>query len=266
MTFMRSLRSSVEQSARNLLYGSKLFFPVRRTYQRLVDPQKWQFWQGMMTFYAPFIRPGDLVFDVGANVGTYSQVFLQMDATVVAIEPNDDCCASLLQLAKLAPRSMFLERVALGDRVGTAEFHVSDQTGLSTMNDQWSEVAGRSTVYGGAKWVATRTVPIVTLDSLAKKYGVPSFIKIDVEGYEDHVLTGMSFLPGGISFEFHPSMLNVALNCLRLRHLAENYLFNYNLGETAHPELTEWVDAKAMCELLSGLDCEFGDILAHRRG
>ena len=263
MTFMRSVQSNAERYARNLLYGSKLFFPLRRTYQRLFNPEKWQFWQGMMSFYAPLISPGDLVFDVGANMGTYSQVFLQMGATVVAIEPNDDCSGSLLQLARLAPRRMSIERVALGDRVGTAEFHVCDQTGLSTMNDQWLEVAGRSKIYGGAKWVATRTVPVVTLDSLAEKYGVPSFIKIDVEGYEDHVLSGMSFLPRGIRFEFHSSMLNVALNCLGI--LAENYLFNYNVGETAHPELAEWLDVKAMRPVVSGLDCEFGDILARRR-
>jgi FkbM family methyltransferase len=265
MRLVKYLRSGAERSARSLLSGSRLFFPLRRVYQQAFRPEKWQFWKDMMSFYGPFFGAGDLVFDVGANVGTFSQIFLQMGAKVIAVEPNEDCHARLLELTRPASKRMFIEKVALGDRIGTAELHACDHTGLSTINDEWRGVASRSETYGSARWTAKRTVPLFTLDSLAEKYGVPRFIKIDVEGYEDRVLLGMSFLPGGISFEFHPSMLSVAANCLSLPTLAKNYAFNYTVGESSRPELASWVDATAMRGVVSGLKCEFGDILARRR-
>jgi FkbM family methyltransferase len=218
----------------------------------------------MMNFYAPFLGPGDLVFDVGANFGTYCQVFLQMGASVIAIEPNQDCSQSLERLQRSFPKRLFIEKAAVGDHLGTAAFHVSSQTGLTTMTLEWISVAKQSDLYGGAKWNDQRKVPMATLDALAQKYGTPRFIKIDVEGFGDHVLSGMSFLPEGISFEFHPSMLAVARKCLSFG-FCQHYIFNYTVGENSHPELAEWVDAKAMQDVVAGLDCEFGDILARKR-
>ncbi|MBP8273948.1 MAG: hypothetical protein KAY59_05920, partial [Acidobacteria bacterium] len=42
-------------------------------------------------FYRPFISPSDLVFDVGANLGTHSMCFRALGARVVAFEPQPHC-------------------------------------------------------------------------------------------------------------------------------------------------------------------------------
>lgn len=39
-------------------------------------------------FYSQFLSPGDLVFDIGANVGVYTEVFSSLGSRVVAVEPN----------------------------------------------------------------------------------------------------------------------------------------------------------------------------------
>src|ERR1700752_1975766 len=45
----------------------------------------------MAEFYRSIIRPGDLVIDVGANVGVLSSVFARLGGRVIAVEPNADC-------------------------------------------------------------------------------------------------------------------------------------------------------------------------------
>ena len=57
-------------------------------------------------------------------------------------------------------------------------------------------------------------VPITTLDSLIARHGVPTFIKIDVEGFEFEVLVGLSRPINAISFEFTTIQRDVALDCV----------------------------------------------------
>ena len=45
-------------------------------------------------------------------------------------------------------------------------------------------------------------MPVTTLDRLIAQHGVPSFIKIDVEGFEDQVLAGLTHPVPALSFEF----------------------------------------------------------------
>ena len=68
-------RDKLEKSARKLLYGSALFFPLRSAYQNVFSRQKLLVRRKTRDFYARFVRRGDLVFDVGANVGSYWRSF-----------------------------------------------------------------------------------------------------------------------------------------------------------------------------------------------
>src|SRR4051794_16322556 len=45
--------------------------------------------------YRQFVRPGDLVFDIGANRGGKCAAFLRLGARVVAVEPNPGCVTAL---------------------------------------------------------------------------------------------------------------------------------------------------------------------------
>jgi hypothetical protein len=63
-------------------------------------------------------------------------------------------------------------------------------------------------VYAGA-WAETITVAVVTLDDLIERHGVPTYIKIDTEGWDAHVLAGLSEPVPFFSFEYVPEAAHV---------------------------------------------------------
>jgi hypothetical protein len=65
------------------------------------------------------------------------------------------------------------------------------------------------------EWPYRVVVPVTTLDALIDEYGESCFIKIDVEGYEAHVLAGLSRPVQALVFEFQHALPDVREGCLR---------------------------------------------------
>jgi FkbM family methyltransferase len=149
-------------------------------------------------FYRSFIAPGDLVFDVGANVGIWTRLLLDVRARVVAIEP---------QPGVFREWDAIHEPVAVGKECGEAQLRLTRDphiSGLATLSDEWPDLLTRSgRVHEGA-WAKTITVPVLTLDDLIAKHGVPTYIKIDTEGWDAHVLAGLTKPVPYLSFEYVP--------------------------------------------------------------
>jgi FkbM family methyltransferase len=155
-------------------------------------------------FYRAFIAPGDLVFDVGANFGVWTRLLLDVGARVIAIEPQPGIFTE--------PRAV-LEPVAVGRSSGECELRVKRDpgiSGLSTLSAEWPDLLTESgRVYEGA-WAGTIPVRVTTLDELIDKHGVPTYIKIDTEGWDAEALAGLSHAVAHVSFEFVPEAAHVA--------------------------------------------------------
>jgi FkbM family methyltransferase len=259
---MREAKRKIQTSVRTRLYGSPLFFPVRTAYQCFFDRPKLIDRTRMRAFYAPFVRRGDLVFDVGAHFGKYAECFTSLGAKVVAIEPNPNCCRTLGQLAR--SRSIHVEHCAVGDQPGNLKLHICvEYPSLSTVATEWYEAAKSSPLqHGNAHWQEPIEVHVVTLDQLAHRYGIPTFVKIDVEGFDDHVLRGMSFQPQALSFEFNREVPEVALRCLEAPALATGYEFNYTCDTKLACE--QWIGADKLRTKIFKAQRYFGDVLARR--
>lgn len=216
---------------------------------------------GEARFYSQLIEAGDLVFDVGANVGIKTQVFVVLGASVVAVEPLP---AALIELQAVFGRrpDVVIVAKALGARRGTARMHISTvQSGLSTMSERW--------IRGGRHpreiWTKEEVVEVVTLDDLIESHGLPAYCKIDVEGSEAEVLEGLSRAIDVVSFEFHSELAAETDRCLDLLGSLGDYRFNVAVAD---PSLTlaldEWVDAVAVSNFIqSSPDPRFeGEIFA----
>ena len=131
-----------------------------------------------MGFVLHLLRPGDLVADVGANVGVYAVLAAGVaGAEVVAVEPSPAALGHLrdnIRLNDLGGRVAVLPS-AMGESAG--ELRLTARRGA----------ANRVLLPGEAD--AAVRVPVTTLDA-AFPDRAPLLLKLDVEGYEGRVLAG----------------------------------------------------------------------------
>jgi FkbM family methyltransferase len=165
-------------------------------------------------FFRQFAARGDLVFDVGANDGRYTAEMLQNGCRIVAIEPNPALARTLRSRYRVA-----VVEAAVGDGAGVATLHLGTNPVFSTVSAAWMGVARERGLAN--EWTGdTVVVPVVTLDALIERYGVPRYVKIDVEGYEPAVLGGLSLGVDFLSFEVQVPALEMSGPCFdRLERL-----------------------------------------------
>jgi FkbM family methyltransferase len=245
---------------RSALEGTRAFVPVRDLYRRLFHRHVLREAKAMRRFYRQFFRTGDIVFDVGANIGDYAEAFSDLGARVVAIDPNPECADPLQKLARI--RDVKVERCAVGDHPGTATMNLCQFSYFATLNNEFLEQAKGSPDYEKVEWSQQVDVALVTLDQLADRYGLPSFVKIDVEGFEDKVISGMSFRPNSLSFEFSTRSKDIAYRALsRL----DGYEFNAVAGRSFVLLHSQWMSRD---EMISWIDhysqTQYGDIFGRR--
>ncbi len=214
------------------------------------------------TLYGSFLRKGDLVFDVGANMGNRISIFRELKANVVAIEPQPRCCG---YLEKKYP-GLILERLGAAEKVGTATLNISSSDVLSTFSSEWMEKV-QQTRFKNYTWADKIEVPITTLDLLIEKHGLPKFCKIDVEGFELSVLKGLTKPVPAISFEYTvPEQTDVMADCIRqIASISSDYKYNYGIGETMELAKPMYMTSEEMLAHLYSSEFEkssWGDIYA----
>ena len=218
----------------------------------------------MDDFYRPFMRPGDLVFDIGAHVGDRVACFRRLGARVIAVEPQPALVRTLKWIYG-RDRDVVIEAIGVAGRAGTIELRLNlDNPTVSTASAALIEAARAAPTWQGQVWSKRIDVPAATLDDLIARHGRPRFIKIDVEGYEAEVLAGLSQPVEALAFEFTMIQRAVALDCLA--HCARLGYRRYNaaLGESLRYEHSQWRSSEAMQDWIENLPdaANSGDLYA----
>lgn len=170
----------------------------------------------------------DVFLDIGANFGVWTipaAAGAPRLGHVIAIEPAPGpywCLLKNLRLNNCADRCTPVA-VAAGDHVGTTVFRIDTLDPGTGTSHVWS---GDSAVHEptGALWSPEPidiVVPLFTVDALIAAVGSPrpTMVKIDVEGHEGAVLSGMQHTIRDVRrlfVEIHPDRLPPGLSATRL--------------------------------------------------
>ena len=135
------------------------------------------------------VKPTTLI-DVGANVGQFAVAALKLlpTRTVYCFEPQPDCAAKLADNLKGWP-GVTIYNIGLSDICGDQSFHVNSHRHSSSF---LALSPGHREAFPEAVDVATTTIRISTLDAVLDtvEFSPPVLLKVDVQGYEGHVLRG----------------------------------------------------------------------------
>jgi FkbM family methyltransferase len=134
--------------------------------------------------FGRLLRPGEVVLDVGANVGYYSlsaAARVGPGRRVFAFEPGPAAAARLRENAALnGLNNLQVIEAAVADRPGTLRLHLSEDSEAASLFPSATGVA------------ASVEVPVTTLDDFVKQAALPrvDLLKIDAEGAEVGILRG----------------------------------------------------------------------------
>lgn len=232
--------------------------------------------RSLRTYYAPgraalldafhqrFLGAGDLAFDVGAHVGDRSASFRRLGARVVAVEPQPRLRRALRLLFPGDPGITFVPAL-LGAEPGEAVLRLNTANPtVATASQDFIAAADGAAGWEGQVWDAELRLPVTTLDLLIAEHGRPAFAKIDVEGYEESVLAGLTTPLRALSFEFTTIQRDVAARCLARLAALGYRAFNACLGESMAFAHAAPLDAAAMGAWLAALPhaANSGDVYA----
>jgi FkbM family methyltransferase len=237
---------------------------VRELYWNMAGRQQIVAREKQISFYRHLLaemRQGDLIFDVGANEGFKTDLFLRLGARVLAIDP-DETNQSILRerfvKLRLVRKPLVIVDKAVSDK-STVETMWIDGPGsaVNTLSQKWATALkgnkARHT-YGncGLDFARQKTVETTTLEELISAHGVPIFIKIDVEGYELNVIRGLQRPVRYLSFEVNlPEFRPEGLQCVELLgRLATTGIFNYAVDCEQGLALERWLSTDEFLNVL----------------
>jgi FkbM family methyltransferase len=205
--------------------------------------------------------PGDFVLDIGSNNGDFASQIISAGHKVVLVEPNPKL-VTVLRTRFTDPTVATIVPLGVGKSSGTMSLSICDESDkLSTFATHWKE--GRFREYS---WTENVSVSITTIDDLISNFGMPRYIKIDVEGFELEVVSGMNVKAGIVSFEFTNEFVDHAIQIVQLLSNRGYSRFNIAIGENSVFSLQNWVTSAHISSILlnnrsnSGL---WGDVYAN---
>lgn len=160
-----------------------------------------------------------MFFDIGANIGSWALANVDTCEKIICVEASPQTFKRLTEACK-HDKIVLLEYAVCNNNGKDVTFYHAQNDVLSTLNKEW--LTNETSRFHNQQYHEI-TCKSVTIDSLVQQYGVPSLIKIDVEGAEYECVTSLTTKVDTICFEWASELNNITFKCL-------DYL--YTLGFT----------------------------------
>lgn len=202
-------------------------------YQKIRFPKEFRKRQEEPNFYKKFLNrhpsKNKLIFDVGANRGHKSAVFSKLSKRVIAFEPSKKLFDHLQW--RFRDTNVIVLNCALGSEVSEAEmFLVENNEAYNSLKRKHIETTTNSRGIANLETVKREKIKVQVLESFIGEFGVPKYIKIDVEGYEYEVLNGLKTSVPLLSFEANlPEFCSETIKSMEYldKLSAGNYVYNF---------------------------------------
>ncbi len=153
----------------------------------------------------------NLIYDLGAHTGEDTDFYLGKGFRVVAVEANP---ALAQQLHRRFRRQVRDGRLVVIDRAIGVELPPNVKFFVNEAKNDWSAL-DLDTASKGAYDVTEVSVRTIALAELFARYGVPYYLKVDIEGWDlaiAEALAAQPYRPAYVSFEWHETRLIAVLD------------------------------------------------------
>jgi FkbM family methyltransferase len=173
-----------------------------------------------------------LIYDVGAHCGNDTGRYLELGYRVVAIEADPGLCSHL--------HRRFSREIAAGD-LTVLNFGIAECDGelpfyLCSANSEWNSFDPNWACKHGTTSVEAR-IACRRFDSILTQYGVPRFLKVDIEGYDHLCLEALSAdnAPEYVSFECDRDSLAMVARLFDIGYRRFNLVNQFNFTTVSVP-------------------------------
>jgi FkbM family methyltransferase len=262
-----SMQYSLKERAQGLLRSIGLYHRIKSSllydlYWMITDRKLIDNRNAEIEFYRKTLvglKKKDLVFDIGANTGYKTNMFLKLGAQVVAVEPdklNQEILRQSFLNYRLIRKPLAIIGKAVSDKIGWNVMWIHEPgSAMNTLNPKWAESLKTDDTRFGTflRFDSKVEVETTTLEELVRLHGRPFYVKIDVEGHEASVLKGLRSIVPFVSFEINlPQFQQELFQCIELLEgLAPGGHFNYTSEVLRGLTLDEWLLRAAFVNKLS---------------
>tara|TARA_Y100000741_G_C18200315_1_gene537331 strand:+ start:252 stop:983 length:732 start_codon:yes stop_codon:yes gene_type:complete len=135
-----------------------------------------------------------VIFDVGANSGQFGKILREngYKKKIISFEPTKVAHQNLIKSSLNDNLWIIHQRVAIGNENKKVKINVAGNNGESSSVLQMGQTHKESAPH--SLYIGEEDVDQITIDTIFEKYvekNDKTMLKIDVQGYEDHVLEGV---------------------------------------------------------------------------
>ena len=192
-----------------------------------------------------------MFFDIGANIGNWALANIDKCDKIISVEASPITFNRLVNNCR-NDKIILLNYAVCNNNGNDITFYQADCDVVSTINKDWL-TSDTSRFYNFPyKEIICKTTSI---DKLIEEYGIPDFIKIDVEGGEYECITSLTQKVKLISFEWASETNTITLKCIDyLFDLGYTHYYIQNEDNyTFRPNDNDFYDISTIKEKLSNM-------------